>query len=198
MARRGRKRKIGKREPNGRIQRERGIDPNEVAGQLKHRTADVCWLDLRRAIPLEKRHDAKAEHPLGRYCLVGAISNLQYDAGMMFAGEVARYRRVLDVRKDRQSIAGFGQPCAPTPRELDDDQAIEIRRDYMLAFEAIGSRTGQAIIKHVVILERELQPDLFHYLHGALEQLVSHYDLTSRGKSAKRPKYTMRNRVETP
>src|SRR5512144_2475990 len=108
MARRGRKRKTGNREPNGRPQRERGIDRNEIAGQLKHRTADVCWLDLRRAIPIEERHNAKAEHPLGRYNLVKAITDLQYDAGMTFAGEVARYRRVLDIRKERQSVAGFG------------------------------------------------------------------------------------------
>src|SRR5678816_2418182 len=132
MARQGRKRKMGKRERNGRLQRERGINQNEVAGQLPHRTADVCWLDLRRAIPIEKRHDAKAEHPLGRYHLVGAISDAQYDAGCRFRDEVTRYRRVLDIRKERQSVAGFGQPQASTPKELDDKRAVEIRRDYML------------------------------------------------------------------
>ena len=122
MARRGRKRKTGKREPNGRLQRERGIDPSEVAAQLKHRTADVYWLNLRRAIPIEDRANEKAECPLGRYNLVGAINDLQYNAGCMFRREVMAYRRVLGVRKERQSIAGFGQPQASTPKELEDQQ----------------------------------------------------------------------------
>jgi hypothetical protein len=165
------------------MQRERGIDQNAVAATLPHRTADVYWLGLHRAIPADRRHDPMAEHPLGRYCLVGAISALQYDAGRMFAREVSQYRRVLDIAKDRQSIAGFGQPCPPTPRELDERQCVEIMRDYMLAFEAIGSRAAQAVMKHVAILERELQPELFGYLSLGLNNLVIHYDLTNRNKS---------------
>ena len=179
MSRAGRKRKTGKRERNGRILRERGIDPNAVAAQLPHRTADVYWLDLRRAIPIEKRHDAKAEHPLGRLNLVGAVSDAQYDAGCRFRDEVIRYRRVLDIRKERQSVAGFGQPQASTPKELDDQRAVEIMREYMAAFEAIGSRTAQAAIKHIVILERELEPSLFGHLTFGLKNLIVHYDLTS-------------------
>src|SRR5690349_23748682 len=147
MSRAGRKRKAGNREKNGRVQRERGIDQNLAAAEMPHRTAEVCYLSLRRAIPCDKRHDPKAEHPLGRLNLVGAISDAQYDAGCRFRDEVIRYRWVLDVRKERQSVAGFGQPQASTPKELDDNQAIQIRRDYMLAFEAIGSRAGQAAIK---------------------------------------------------
>src|ERR1044072_4488727 len=110
MSRAGRKSKAGKREKNGRIMRERGIDQNEAAGQLPHRTADVCWLAWRRGIPIEKRHDPKAEHPLGRLNLVGAITDAQYDAGCRFRSDVLLYRRVMDIRKERQSIAGFGQP----------------------------------------------------------------------------------------
>lgn len=89
--------------------------------------------------------------------------------------DVIQYRRVLDIRKERESVAGFGQPCAPTPRELDDKRAREIMRDYMLAFEAIGSRTSQAALKHVVILERELEPSLFRHLAFGLQNLISHY-----------------------
>jgi hypothetical protein len=84
----------------------------------------------------------------------------------------------LDIRKERQSVAGFGQPQASTPKELTDDQAMEIMRDYMTAFEAIGSRAAQAAIKHVVILERELDPAAFGYLALGLGNLILHYDLT--------------------
>lgn len=180
--RRGRKRKTGKREGNGRIQRERGIDQNAVAALLPHRTAAVYWLDLHKAIPADKRHDAKAECPLGRYNLVGAISDVQYDAGCMFRREVMAFRRVLDIRKERESIAGFGQPSAPTPKDLDDKRAIEIMANYMDAFNSIAINLGsyfgvaaQRAIKHVVIFERELAPDAFKYLSLGLTNLVGHY-----------------------
>jgi hypothetical protein len=185
MSRAGRKRKLGKRERNGRPQRERGTDPNEIAAQLPHRTADVYWLDSRRAIPIEKRHDAKAEHPLGRLNLVGAISDAQYDAGCRFRSDVLLYRRVLDIRKERQSVAGFGQPQASTPKELDDKQAVEILASYMNAFVAIAENIGgiwgraaQAAVKHVVVQERELDPSVFKYLSLGLSNLIVHYGLT--------------------
>lgn len=158
--------------------RERGIDQNAAAQQMPHRIGTVYFLDWRRKIPLDKRHDPKAEHPLGRLNLVGAISDLQYDAGCRFRNEVMRYRRVLDIRKDAQSIAGFGQPQPPTPKELDDEQATRIKREYMEAFAAIGSHEAQSAVKHVVVLELELDPLLFEHLDFGLGNLVKHYELT--------------------
>src|SRR5690349_25039535 len=106
MSRAGRKRKAGNREKNGRVQRERGIDQNLAASEMPHRTAEVCYLSLRRAIPCDKRHDPKAEHPLGRLNLVGAISDAQYDAGCRFRDEVIRYRRGMDGGEKGDSVGG--------------------------------------------------------------------------------------------
>jgi hypothetical protein len=152
---------------------------------MPHRCGNVFYLDQRRPIPDDRLHDPKAEHPLGRLNLVGAISDAQYDAGCRFRSDVLLYRRVLDIRKERQSVAGFGQPQASTPKEIDDAAAIEIMAGYMRAFEAIAEdiqgiwgRAAQAAVKHVVIQERELAPDAFKYLSLGLTNLVRFYDLT--------------------
>jgi hypothetical protein len=119
MSRRGRKRKTGKRYACGKLKtsdpspEQIGELRNVLANQMPHRTADVIWLDQRRKIPERKRSEDIAEHPLGRLCLVGAITRLQYSAGMQFGRAVAAARRVLDCRKPPQSIAGYGQPSPP-------------------------------------------------------------------------------------
>ncbi len=190
MSRRGRKRKAGKRYACGKLVREtpaNDVSPEQIKGlrlivanQMPHRTADVIWLDQCRKIPKDKRDDDLAEHPLGRLHLVGAISRLQYDAGVAFGRDVTLAKRALDCRKPAQSIAGFGQPSPPTPRDLEDGKCIEIIANYMEAFEAIGSRASQMAIKHTVVLEHNLDPGLFSYLDVGLRNLVHHYGLTSR------------------
>jgi hypothetical protein len=186
MSRRGRKRKTGKRYACGKLKtsdpspEQIGELRNVLANQMPHRTADVIWLDQRRKIPERKRSEDIAEHPLGRLCLVGAITRLQYSAGMAFGRAVSMARRVLDCRKPSQSIAGFGQPSPPTPKDLDDSKCTEILADYMDAFIAIGSRPSQLAIKHVVVLEHDLDPGLFRHLDMGLLNLVRHYGLTSR------------------
>lgn len=190
MARRGRKRKTGRRYPSGKLVRSTPVNdlsPEQIKGlrlmvanQMPHRTADVIWLNERRPIPKDKRAADIAEHPLGRLHLVGAISRVKYDGGMAFARSVAAAKRVLDCRKPPQSIAGFGQPCPPTPKDIDGDKSAEILSDYMEAFMAIGSRASQMAVKHVVVLEHDLDPMLFSHLDIGLGNLVRHYGLTKR------------------
>lgn len=84
--------------------------------------------------------------------------------------------------RDRQSVAGFGQPSAPTPRDLSDKEAVEIMANYMDAFNSIAlhltatmGKAAQSAIKHVVILERELEPAVFSYFNMGLNNLASYY-----------------------
>jgi len=190
MKRGGRKRKSGKREPNGRIQRERGPNPNELAARMPHRASEVIYAEFRKGtaevsrivksyVPQSELHNEKAESPLGRLRLVGAISEEQYLAGRQFANDVARYRRAIEAKRQPQSIAGFGQPIAGTAPDLDVEQALRVINNYMLAFESLGSRANQCAVKHVVIQELELEPGLFRYLDIGLDKLISHYGLTT-------------------
>lgn len=145
---------------------------------MPHRTGNVFWLDARRQIPADKVHDERASSPLGRFNLVGAISDDQYNAGMHYRRDVLQYRRILDIRPYNQSIAGFGQPCPPMPADLDDDRIGEIRDRYARAFEAVGGDATPAIhraLKHVIIFEEELEPSAFKFLDAGLNKLILHY-----------------------
>lgn len=187
---RGRKRKSGNREKNGRLQRDPTVRPEQIAARMPHRASEVVYAEfhsgtvevkriVRSFVPIAELHNEKAESPFGRLRLVGAISEEQYLAGRQFAREVQQYRRVLDIKRDRESIAGIGQPGSPTPKELDDKKAVEILASYMDAYGAIGSRASQCAIKHIVIQELELGADLFRYLTLGLNNLVRHYGLTT-------------------
>ncbi len=186
----GRKRRAGKREKNGRIQRAPAVNPNVLASRMPHRASEVIYAEFKRGtaeikhivrtfIPQQELHNEKAENPLGRLRLVNAISEEQYLAGRQFASDVSKYRKVLDCKKQHQSIAGFGLPSPGSSKEIESDQAVKIMSNYMMAFESIGSRASQAAVKHVVIQEMELEPGLFHYLDKGLDRLISHYGLTT-------------------
>jgi hypothetical protein len=94
----GRKRKQNiKRQPNGQPSRERGIDPKALAQLMPHR----------RLVPAEVAHDPKAECLLGRLCLNGWITEIQYQAGVKYRTAIARYRTVIEApRSTEVSMSG--------------------------------------------------------------------------------------------
>src|SRR5690242_810276 len=82
----GRKRKAGRRYKSGQRVQEKGITPAQVAATMPHRAG----------LPADRRHDQKAESPLGALNLIGALSVVQYDAGLKYRDIVRRYRAVID------------------------------------------------------------------------------------------------------
>jgi hypothetical protein len=171
----GRKRKQNiKREPNGRAQRERGIEPNAIAQLMPHR----------RLVPAEVAHDPKAESPIGRLLMNGYVSRRQYNSAIWWRGIVGRYRVLIEAPKaDARSIAGvivgpWGRSgIDPTPDEIADRT-----RDYNGGFIALN-KAGNHILKavsHWVIHER---PDLpIEHLKCGLDALGRHRDLTNQQK----------------
>src|SRR5690349_1689557 len=94
----GRKRKQNiKREPNGREQRVRDYDPKAIAQLMPHR----------RLVPAEVAHDPKAESIMGRLCLNGWITDIQYQAGVKFRTAIARFRTIIEApRSSEASMSG--------------------------------------------------------------------------------------------
>jgi hypothetical protein len=95
MARRGRKRKSGRRYASGELLRAR-VDFRELAALQPHRV----WL------PQGKRLDQKAASPLGCLNLLGVISHRQYLAGIRYAVIVGKYRAVIETPR---ATAGTGR-----------------------------------------------------------------------------------------
>jgi hypothetical protein len=96
----GRKRKKGPREPNGRVQRVKTIDPKAVAKRQPHR----------RGVPAALAHDPKAECIMGRLCLNGFLSETQYEAGVKYRTAVLRYRSAIEA--PRASVASMARRSA--------------------------------------------------------------------------------------
>jgi hypothetical protein len=182
----GRKRKQGKRERNGRIQREKSEDPKIVAFTQPHR----------QGVPADKRHDQRAENPFGRLNLINAVPDIEYDAGIKFRDDCQRYRTTLKYTWDEKSESWVTALGAPNPfpgaiafdglsrgggKRLDGSEIGRRRNDYMRAFEAITGYGPRLVIKSVVIFEKELQPGDLPDLRIALQGLVKHYGLSNAG-----------------
>jgi hypothetical protein len=165
----GRKRKQGKRERNGRVQRERTIDPRAIAASMPHR----AWL------PSDKRHDQKAENPFGSLHLIGAITDQQYDAGIKYRDDVKRYRAVIDSPSHSpRALSLDGIAAGPPGYRISDDEAIRRRNAYARAFESVTGYFPRIVLKSVVIYDKALQSGDLPFLCGALNDLALHYGLT--------------------
>ena len=166
----GRKRKKTAREPNGRAQRDRGIDPKAIA-QLQPQ---------RRLVPANVAHDPKAECVMGRLCLNGWITEAQYQAGVKYRAIVMRYRAVIEApRSSEASMAGvIVGPWGGS--SMTEERAIEIRNEYMRAFEAMDG----AVARDVAHLILERQAFVLRKAKCGLTQLAEYYGLTKPAKNA--------------
>ena len=162
----GRKRKIGRREPNGRVQRVKAIDPKAVAKRQPHR----------RGVPAALAHDPKAECMMGRLCLNGLISETQYEAGVKYRTAVLRYRSAIEApRASETSMAGViaGPSGGGTP--ISERRQIEIRNDYMRAFEAIEEAGAARDVAHCAVFDRP--PFALDKVQRGLDALAVHYGM---------------------
>lgn len=113
---RGRKRKMGKREPNGRISRaDTQRDVREVALSQPHRR----WL------PEGKRSDQGAECIVGSAYLASLITEPQSWAAAKYRRLVDEFHQVLATPVTRQSASAVGVTASlETPAEADHLAAI--------------------------------------------------------------------------
>lgn len=170
----GRKRKQMKREPNGKPQRERGIDPKAIAQLQPHR----------RLVPADVAHDPKAECIMGRLCLNGWLTEIQYQAGVKYRNDVARYRAVIDApRSTEASMSGVIVGPWGGGHEMSDDRQIEIRNNYMRAFEALENATGNHGARDVAHCIHDRGGFAIARVKCGLTALAVHYGLTFARKS---------------
>jgi hypothetical protein len=165
----GRKRKQRKRERNGRIQREKLIDPRTIAASMPHR----AWL------PDGKRHDQKAENPFGCLHLIGAVTDIQYAAGVKYRDDIKRYRAVIDSPNHNPKAISLDGLSHGQGRPIAEAEAIARRNTYMRAFEAVTGHHARIVIKSVLGYDKPLQPGDLPFLTRALDELSVHYGLTS-------------------
>lgn len=137
MARSGRKRKSGNREPNGRIDRKEQVESAIIiALRQPHR----------QFAPIEHADDARAATDLGQLNMKGFITNAEYAAARRYARIFSRYRQTLSgPNPSPPSIAGAFEPKRGGAEILD---GRERKADYDAAFEALMN-AGQTAAKGV-------------------------------------------------
>jgi hypothetical protein len=141
----------------------------------------------RQEAPENKRDDPKACWPLGILNLCGAISDLQYQAGVLYGRDVRRYRAhyLADVPDPSPaSIAGFMQPQGGFGRAVSDDDALKVKEAYNGAVNAVmnaGQRAAKVVARMAVFGER-CPVGGEAMLNIGLSALSDHYGLTRRRK----------------
>jgi len=162
----GRKRKKGPREPNGRAQRTKTIDPKTVAKRQPHR----------RGVPAALAHDPKAECIMGRLCLNGFLSETQYEAGVKYRIAVMRYRSAIEApRASAASMAGVIAAPSGGGAPISERRQIAIRNGYMRAFEAIEQAGAARDVAHCAVFDRP--PFALDKVQRGLDALAVHYGL---------------------
>lgn len=190
VARRGRKRKAGRRHPSGQLVRAAQPDDRIRSARQPHR----------RGLPKEMRLSEKAESPLGRLLLTGKLrgpfeydderASDRYEAGQLYAQAVGAYRSVIEAPR---SVSGSGRGSAceiEGKREQFCDPAscacLRKKERYDGAFEAL-MRAGQRaakVVARVAVHREAIAPQDLVYLVAGLDALARHFGLTGRGRRA--------------
>lgn len=176
---RGRKRKAGPREPNGRPQR-RSVgtaeqDAMRTAIEYRQRVFGISPVDVR---------DQKAATLLGRLCLSGAVSEAQWQAGEDWL------KLVNSVYSAVNAPRGF-RTAGSMALALDEDAETERYRLIKARFDAANA----AIEEHAPVVERIARmrvltsvvvnevdvPTLHGTLRMALNGLVRYFKTEAKG-----------------
>ena len=174
----GRKRKLGKREANGRVARAYENPRAQVAAQ-PHRSGVVVKL---------MREWPEAETMFGRLMLNGRITPAQYEAGKLYATLSEQVRRTYTPLPmhpsgiDLLRVSGGGYDGEVSPEYVE-----RIRKRLNSAFEACGGTRVARVVKRYAIedVSDGLQFDL---LKTGLDNLVAffgidkHLQIVSRQK----------------
>lgn len=174
----GRKRRQGRRHPNGELARPR-TDYRAMAALQPHRR----WL------PEDKRLSEKAGTPLGGLNLVGILTDQQHEAGLRYAVIVGEYRAVIMPPKGFKS-SGRGFDCLADPIRCEAETGrceCKARKSrYDAAFVAVieaGHRAARAVAR-VAVHGEPCPPAALSYLRWGLDALCLHFGLTANRKSA--------------
>jgi hypothetical protein len=177
MARHGRSRKPGSRQPNGRVRRSR--QQPDLTGIAQRRIAAV---ELSGA-----EHDQKAENPLGVIRLRGLIREVEHNAGL----EYERLHRRVEQPRTPPSCLGAMQPAgegaisignAPSP------QTEALYKRIREALKAAGTRPWSQV-QNIVIYKhwprfldtaRRRPPAAWKADERDLAALVSGLDIIAR------------------
>lgn len=146
---------VVRREPNGRRQRAYVNPKKQVASQPHRMTA-----------PKQFREDERAETVFGRIMLNGHISPAQYEAGLAWAVQVNRFRKLMNSPSPNPKAIDLTGTAGGSDHDLPFHVIDAIKRAYNAAFEALASAGNrpQRTVNSIAVYDR-------YYEHGGIDQL---------------------------
>ena len=166
----GRKRKPGRREPNGRVQRS-------------HEAANLePFKERMRRYGLSEKdaRDQKSSTVIGRMYLQGHLTEPQYEAGAKLATDSAEYARCLQSPRGMgiaETLTGSGDEEAHARHVAKVKRAYEGARDVLKRLQERDGLRGTTIFDAVrFIVEQDLElPHLYPGLRRGLVELSRYY-----------------------
>jgi hypothetical protein len=166
----GRKRKPGRREPNGRVQRS-------------HEAANLePFKERMRRYGLNEKdaRDQKSSTVIGRMYLQGHLTEPQYEAGARLATDSAEYARCLQSPRGMgiaETLTGSGDEEAHARHVAKVKRAYEGARDVLKRLQERDGLRGTTIFDAVrFIVEQDLElPHLYPGLRLGLLELARYY-----------------------
>jgi hypothetical protein len=175
----GRKRKPGRREPNGRVQRS-----HEAANlePFKERMR-------RYGLSEENARDQKSSTVIGRMYLQGHLTEPQYEAGAKLATDSAEYARCLQSPRGMgiaETLTGSGDEEAHTRHVAKVKRSYEGARDVLKRLQERDGLRGTTIFDAVrFIVEQDLElPHLYPGLRLGLVELARYYGTAAAERKA--------------
>lgn len=178
MSRPGRKRKAGKREPNGKPSRI----GHRILGEQDAMSVAVDYRQRVFGIPNHAVLDQKAATMLGRLCMQGEISNTQWEAGEEWARLLnARYAAINAPRGFKTATGGR----SPMTDERDEHNFRTTKAELDAANNAVSGYGQLPPVQarerfealRMVIIEQLHVPHLHGSLRVALNGLARHFGL---------------------
>ena len=181
----GRRRKPGKREPNGKLSRA----PADVAARRKdgldreEQDTIAVAIEARQRVfglPATISRDQMAGSAVGRYCLQGTITRVQYDAAMLYLADCEAYSHAI------------GTPGIPRAVDLnriggkDNHENITKSKTAMARYDAMAKAVrakqteignmGNIFVALDAVIRRDVQLErLIGDLRIGLNALAKHY-----------------------
>jgi hypothetical protein len=168
--RKGRKRKSGRRQPDGRIAPRRPVDYRAMAALNPDR----------RGLPEGLRTHERAGSSLGRLNLKQRISEYEYEAGQRYAVIVGAWRASIGV-PSHLAGNGRGYDCVGSMHCPVETCICAARQErYDDAYCAIRTHAAHLAVNAVAIHDHDISPDQLPYLREGLSALARHFGLTGR------------------
>lgn len=166
MTRPGRKRKVGHREPNGRLQRMLDVDRERrlLAGE----TITVLMQPHRRGDT-----DPRRESPLGRFCLRNKLGREMYDTGIEYGGLVRQFFAAKGIPQPSSDGGGTGRGVSP-------EKAVKLKEELERLEKPIkrSNPVGFSAVRKLTVHEQEIPPpaepetvSVLYYLAQMLRKL---------------------------